>query len=51
MEVTLDELGKPGLLLTGRAREISATQGVSNTFLSMSHDGGNAIAMVVLEKL
>ncbi|MBC8017027.1 MAG: holo-[acyl-carrier-protein] synthase [Verrucomicrobia bacterium] len=51
LEVTHTDLGKPELLLTGRAREIFATQGVSNAFLSLSHDGGNAIAMVVLETL
>jgi holo-[acyl-carrier protein] synthase len=51
MEITRNDLGKPGLLLTGRAREIFATQGLDSAFLSLSHDGGNAIAMVVLEKL
>lgn len=50
LEITLDDLGKPGLLLTGRAHEIFIAQGLSAAFLSMSHDGGNAIAMVVLEK-
>lgn len=51
MEITLDNLGKPGLLLTGRARQIFTTQGLHTIFLSLSHDGGNAIAMVVLETL
>ena len=51
LEITRNDLGKPGLLLTGRAREIFATQGLGSAFLSLSHDGGNAIAMVVLEKL
>lgn len=51
MEITLTDLGKPELLLTGRAQEIFAAQGLVNSFLSLSHDGGNAIAMVVLEKL
>jgi holo-[acyl-carrier protein] synthase len=51
MEITLNDLGKPGLLLTGQAREIFISQGLSSVFLSISHDGGNAIAMVVLETL
>jgi len=50
MEITLNDLGKPELLISGRAREIFTKQGLKNTFLSLSHDGGNAIAMVVLEK-
>ena len=51
MEITLNDAGKPELLLSGRAREIFTTQGLGTTFLSLSHDGGNAIAMVVLETL
>jgi holo-[acyl-carrier protein] synthase len=51
MEVALNDLGKPELLLTGRARDILATKGMSSAFLSLSHDGDNAIAMVVLETL
>jgi holo-[acyl-carrier protein] synthase len=51
MEVVLDSLGKPDLLLTGRAQELFAAQGLRHSFLSLSHDGGNAIAMVVLETL
>lgn len=51
MEITHDDLGKPGFLLTGRAQEIFATQRLASAFLSLSHDGGNAIAMVVLESV
>jgi holo-[acyl-carrier protein] synthase len=51
MEISLDELGKPELILTGRAQEIFSSQVLNSAFLSLSHDGGNAIAMVVLEKL
>lgn len=50
MEVVLNNLGRPDLLLTGRAHEIFMEQGLEFTFLSLSHDGGSAIAMVVLEK-
>jgi holo-[acyl-carrier protein] synthase len=51
MEVVLNNLGKPDLLLTGRAYELFESQGLSRSFVSLSHDGGNAIAMVVLETL
>lgn len=51
MEIMHNELGKPDLLLTGKALEFFAAQGLSTAFLSISHDSGNAIAMVVLEKL
>ena len=49
MEVVNDELGKPELVLTGRAHEIYRDRNLANLFLSLSHDGGYAIAMVVLE--
>jgi len=49
MEISLNDAGKPELLLTGRAQDIFAAQGMTNIFLSLSHDGGNAIAMVILE--
>jgi holo-[acyl-carrier protein] synthase len=51
LEITLNELGKPELLISGQAREIFTKQGLKNTFVSLSHDGGNAIAMVVLENV
>jgi holo-[acyl-carrier protein] synthase len=51
MEITLNDLGKPGLFLTGKACEVFAARGLNTAFLSLSHDGGNAIAMVVLETL
>jgi holo-[acyl-carrier protein] synthase len=51
MEIVLNDMGKPELLLTGRAREIFAQQGLGSVFLSLSHDGGTAVAMVVLETL
>ena len=49
IEITHNDMGKPELQLTGRAREIFEAQGLGRSFLSLSHDGGNAIAMVVLE--
>lgn len=49
VEVANDSLGKPELRLSGRAREIFGEKGLSAAHLSLSHDGGNAVAMVVLE--
>jgi holo-[acyl-carrier protein] synthase len=49
MEVVNDESGKPELRLAGRAREIFVERGLGAAFLSLSHDGGQAVAMVVLE--
>jgi holo-[acyl-carrier protein] synthase len=50
IEVANDRLGKPELILSGRAIELFMEQGLCSAFLSLSHDGDNAVAMVVLEK-
>jgi holo-[acyl-carrier protein] synthase len=50
MEVVNDALGKPELRLSGRALEMFGVLGLSSCFLSLSHDAGAAVAMVVLEK-
>jgi holo-[acyl-carrier protein] synthase len=50
IEVANDRLGKPELILSGKAIEIFLEQGLSTAFLSLAHDGGTAVAMVVLEK-
>jgi holo-[acyl-carrier protein] synthase len=49
MEVVNDELGKPTLVLTGRALTLFQERKLGSLFLSISHDGGCAIAFVVLE--
>jgi holo-[acyl-carrier protein] synthase len=49
MKIVNDDYGKPELLLSGRARELFEKQGSGTVFLSLSHDGGQAVAMVVLE--
>jgi len=49
MEVVKDERGKPELKLSGRALELFRERKLANLFLSLSHDGGCAIAMVILE--
>ncbi len=51
MEVVNDELGKPELRLSRRAEELFRERGGTNLFLSLSHDGGCAVAMMVLESL
>jgi holo-[acyl-carrier protein] synthase len=50
IEVVNDSLGKPELRLNGRALEMFQKAGLSGSFLSLSHDAGCAIAMVVLER-
>ncbi len=49
MNVELDDLGKPSLVLTGRARDVFNQQKCSSLHLSYSHDGDYAFATVVLE--
>jgi holo-[acyl-carrier protein] synthase len=50
MEVVNDHLGKPELRLYRRALEMFQEAGLGSCFLSLSHDAGCAIAMVVLER-
>ena len=49
MEVVNNKLGKPSLLLLGKAEDIFMETGLTAVHLSLSHDGGNAVAMVLLE--
>jgi holo-[acyl-carrier protein] synthase len=49
MEIANDVLGKPELKLSGKALEFFEAQNIQHIHLSLSHDGGNAVAMVVLE--
>lgn len=49
MEVTNDQLGKPSLTVTGAAAAALDQYGASTIHLSLSHDGGHAVAMVVVE--
>ncbi len=50
MEVVNNELGRPDLLLTGKAAELFTAAGLGKIFLSLSHDAGCAVATVVIEK-
>jgi holo-[acyl-carrier protein] synthase len=49
MEVVSAADGAPALSLHGRAAEAARTMGVLRQFLSLSHAGGVAVAVVVLE--
>ena len=49
LEVSNDPLGKPELILSGKAAEQFQRNGLIRVHLSLSHDGGSAVAMVVLE--
>lgn len=51
MEVVPDKLGRPDLLLSGRAAEIAAEKQIQVVHLSYSHDGEYAVATVILERL
>jgi len=44
-----DELGKPSFELRAGAAECAETLGVRSVHVSISHDGGSAIAFVVAE--
>ncbi|PLX84796.1 MAG: holo-[acyl-carrier-protein] synthase [Desulfuromonas sp.] len=49
MEVVPDALGRPDLVLSGRAAELARERGIGRVHLSYSHDGDYAVATVVLE--
>jgi holo-[acyl-carrier protein] synthase len=49
IEVVNDELGKPSFLLHGQADRLFREAGLRNAFLALSHDGGSAVATVILE--
>jgi holo-[acyl-carrier protein] synthase len=49
IEVQNNGIGKPTLLVSGKSAETLKSKGVTNVHLSLSHDNGFAIAMVVLE--
>lgn len=48
-EVITDSLGKPSLRITGTIAEAAIARGITEWHLSLSHDGGHAIAFVVAE--
>ena len=50
IEVVRDDLGRPSLVLTGRALELMTEKGATRTHLSYSHDGNYGVASVILEE-
>lgn len=48
VEITNGSAGEPLVLLHGRALELAAEKGVHKVLLSISHDGGMAIAFAAL---
>lgn len=47
VEVVTGEQGEPHVVVGGRAAKRAADRGITTWFISLSHDGGMAIAMVV----
>ena len=45
LEMLPGDNGRPGLEMTGRAREVASSRGVEEIMLSVSHSGGMAIAV------
>ena len=48
-EVASQPSGKPILRIHGRAAELASQMGVSNAHVSLTHDGGVAVAVVIFE--
>ncbi len=51
IEVSQDKVGKPGMMLQGRAAEILSGLGIESVHLSLTHTRHSAAAMVILEKV
>jgi holo-[acyl-carrier protein] synthase len=49
VEVRHDDSGRPYLLVTGTVAAAAAARGILRWHVSLSHDGGAAVAMVVAE--
>jgi holo-[acyl-carrier protein] synthase len=49
IQITRVDTGSPGLEFSGEAREQAERLGVEHAFVSLSHEGGMACAVVVLE--
>jgi holo-[acyl-carrier protein] synthase len=50
IEVAIDDLGAPSLIVSGEARALLDQSGVTAVHLSISHTTTHAIAQVILEK-
>ena len=49
VEIVVDGGGRPEIVFRGRALRIAEEMGVRRSFVSLAHDGGFAVATVVLE--
>lgn len=49
VQIVCDTVGRPSLVVTGTVASAAAAVGVRRWHVSLSHDGGTAIAMVVAE--
>jgi holo-[acyl-carrier protein] synthase len=49
VEVSKDEFGKPFLNISGATKERAESMGINSWHLSISHDGGMAMAFVIAE--
>jgi holo-[acyl-carrier protein] synthase len=49
VEVCRDDTGRPSLVVTGTVAAAASERGVASWHVSLSHDGGNAVAMVIAE--
>jgi len=50
IEISHDSLGKPQVTLSGKAKEIADQLGVSQIFVSISHDTDWSAAQVILQR-
>ena len=50
-EVSVDDAGRPHLLLRGSVLEVADRLGITHWHVSLTHDGGVAIAYVLAERL
>jgi holo-[acyl-carrier protein] synthase len=48
--VVRDEWEKPGIQLSGDFKTIQLTEGWNSIHISLSHEGDNAVAIVIIEK-
>lgn len=50
VEVVTASTGRPSVVLSGKLADLSAELGITQWHVSLSHDGGNAIAYVIAER-
>ena len=50
VEILNDELGKPSIYLSGKAKEVFEQKGATHVHVSLSHIKTQAVAFVIIEK-